>query len=84
MDTEVITSQVEAVTRAAKAVGGLAHLGRLLGVTKGAVMHWKSGSVLLPADRAVAIERETGISRKELRPDLWPVDAAVPQSEDAA
>lgn len=44
-------------------------LARALKVTPGAVWQWAAGKV--PAERAVEIERATGIARAELRPDLF-------------
>ncbi len=44
-------------------------LARSLGVTPGAVWQWAASRV--PAERAVEIERATGIPRAELRPDLF-------------
>lgn len=40
---------------------------RALEITPGAVSQWKQVS----AEHAVIIERECGIPRHELRPDLW-------------
>lgn len=62
--------------RCAEAVGGLAKLAALLGVRHQSFYSWKR----IPAERVLDIERVTGISRHELRPDLYPVAA----SEEAA
>ena len=42
--------------------------------TQGLISQWESGDVVIPAERAVEIERATGgeVSRSDLRPDLWP------------
>ena len=45
-----------------------------LGVSEPAVSHWSRSRV--PAERVIDIERVTGISRHDLRPDLYPVEAA--------
>lgn len=42
-------------------------LARALGVTPGAVSQWNQ----VPADRAIDVERLTGISRHQLRPDVF-------------
>jgi DNA-binding transcriptional regulator YdaS (Cro superfamily) len=42
-------------------------LARALGITHGAVSQWKK----VPADRAVQVEEITGVSRHELRPDVF-------------
>lgn len=43
-------------------------IARGLGITHGAVSQWKR----VPAERVLDVERLTGISREELRPDLYP------------
>lgn len=47
-------------------------LARKLGVTAGAVWQWSK----VPAERVLEVERVTGISRHELRPDIYPLEAA--------
>lgn len=48
--------------------GGPASLAKSLGgITPQAVSQWKK----VPADRALEVERLTGISRHELRPDVF-------------
>ncbi|MFG0353555.1 transcriptional regulator [Pseudomonas sp. zbq_5] len=58
-------------TRAAKAVGGQSKLARLLNIKPQAVQHWCSTGKI-PAERVLSVETATGISRHELRPDLYP------------
>jgi len=41
-----------------------------LGVDRKTVLRWEQGKVLIPAERVLEVERVTGISRYELRPDL--------------
>lgn len=66
----------EACERAKEAVGGPAALARLLGnVSSQAVSQWKR----IPAERILEVERITGISRHDLRPDIFgekPTEAA--------
>lgn len=45
------------------------HLAALAGVNKSSVTRWLQGR--LTAERAVEIERLTGIPRSELRPDIF-------------
>ena len=54
-----------------------ADLARTLGVDKATVTRW--GQKGIPAERVPDVERLTGISRHELRPDLWtgPDDSAA-------
>lgn len=47
-------------------------LARQLGISPSAVTMWKN----VPAERVLEIERITGISRHDLRPDLYPREAA--------
>ena len=62
------------IRRAAKAAGGQSALARLLKVTPQAVQKMcASGRV--PAERVLEIEKATGVSRHELRPDLYPTES---------
>jgi len=57
----------EALQAAIKAVGGVAaELARRIGVTPQALGQWDK----VPADRVLAVERATGVSRYILRPDI--------------
>jgi DNA-binding transcriptional regulator YdaS (Cro superfamily) len=47
--------------------GMLAKVAHGLGLTRASVVKWEK----VPAERVVEIERITGISREELRPDLY-------------
>lgn len=49
----------------------LADLAERLGVDKSTVQRWETGRVRIPADRIIDVERETGVSRVDLRPDLF-------------
>jgi DNA-binding transcriptional regulator YdaS (Cro superfamily) len=56
---------------------------RALGVDKATVSRWCRGSI--PAERVVAVERATGISRFDLRPDLAAIFVrSVSERESAA
>lgn len=57
-----------ALERAIDAAGGLTKLAESLGVTKQAVAQWDE----VPPLRVLAVERVSGVSRHELRPDLYP------------
>lgn len=60
-----------AIHRAVEAAGGQKALAAMVGVRYQAVQKWlRSGRV--PAERVLTIEAQTGISRHELRPDLYP------------
>jgi len=69
--------------RAIDAAGGIAQLARKIGLAQPSVSNWNR----VPAQRVIAVEAATGVSRKQLRPDLYsepavegdaldPVDAA--------
>jgi DNA-binding transcriptional regulator YdaS (Cro superfamily) len=61
-----------APTRAAVAAGGQSALARTLKVTPQAVQRWCAlGKV--PAERVLEIEAASGVSRHELRPDIYPI-----------
>ncbi len=53
-------------------------LGRLLGISHASVLRYADGSQKITGERAIAIEEATGgqVTRQELRPDLWPAEAA--------
>lgn len=51
--------------------GRQADLARKLGVTPQAVNQWVKGRRPVPVRLALAIERETGVSRHRLRPDVF-------------
>lgn len=57
--------------RAVDAIGSYAALARALNKTKAGVWQWKR----VPAERVLAVERVTGVSRHDLRPDLYPVES---------
>lgn len=59
--------------RAILAAGTGKALAELLGVTPMAVSYWKVRGV--PARQALPIEKATGVSRHELRPDLYPSES---------
>ncbi|MCS3467118.1 DNA-binding transcriptional regulator YdaS (Cro superfamily) [Pseudomonas sp. JUb42] len=62
------------VCKAAKVAGGQSALARHLNVTPQAVQKMcASGRV--PAERVLEIEKATGVSRHELRPDLYPTES---------
>jgi DNA-binding transcriptional regulator YdaS (Cro superfamily) len=63
---------MEALQEYLKAERGRAsNLAAGLGITPGALVHWKR----VPAERVCEVSRLTGISKKELRPDLFEVAA---------
>jgi DNA-binding transcriptional regulator YdaS (Cro superfamily) len=66
----------EGLRRAIRNAGGQAALARRLGVSQQLLSGWVTGAKRIRAERVLKIEKETGIPRHELRPDLYPLDAA--------
>jgi DNA-binding transcriptional regulator YdaS (Cro superfamily) len=66
----------EALKRACELAGGQKPLADRIGTTQSQVWYWLERSKKgVPAEFVLSIERETGVPRSELRPDLWPTDA---------
>jgi DNA-binding transcriptional regulator YdaS (Cro superfamily) len=57
--------------RAVEKAGGQAKFARLIGVTAQAVSQWDE----VPPLRVLEVERVSGVSRHELRPDLYPLES---------
>ena len=51
-------------------MGGMRALGRAIGTSHQNISGWRR----IPAERVLDIEKATGISRHELRPDIYPVE----------
>jgi TorA maturation chaperone TorD len=73
--------------RAIDAAGGVAQLARKIGIAQPSLSNWNK----VPAQRVIAVEAATGVSRKVLRPDLYsdldtkfPVPDRAVDSLDAA
>jgi DNA-binding transcriptional regulator YdaS (Cro superfamily) len=66
-----VTPQQAAIIHAVDKAGGQSALARVLRIRPQAVQKWCArGSV--PALRVLAVEAATGVSRKALRPDIYP------------
>ena len=82
MDTSQ-ASNSHPVDRAAAVLGSQVALAALLGVTKAAVGQWKLDGRQVPLEHCLAIEKATGVTRAELRPDdywaIWP-DLPAPEA----
>jgi DNA-binding transcriptional regulator YdaS (Cro superfamily) len=65
----------EALIRACKIAGGQKPLADRIGTTQGQVWYWlEKAKKGVAAEFVLTIERETGVSRSELRPDLYPLE----------
>jgi hypothetical protein len=60
----------EALARAIEQAGGARATARHFAISHQVVLRWR----IAPAKRALPLERLTGVSRHELRPDLYPRD----------
>lgn len=58
------------IDRAAGNVGGQRALAKAMGVSPQAVNKWKS--LRVPSERVLDFERVSGLSRHEIRPDIYP------------
>lgn len=58
------------IEKAVQVAGSQSALARTLGVTPQAVQQWVDAN-RIPAHRCLAIENATGISRYDLRPDVF-------------
>ena len=67
---------MSAISKAAAKVGGQAALAEKLGITPQAV-NKMCATGRVPAERVLKIEEATGVSRHELRPDLYPEESAA-------
>lgn len=64
-------ASLQALERAVELAGGQSALARAIGKSQSHIWHWLKVAKRVPAEAAVAIEKATGVSRKELRPDLY-------------
>lgn len=62
----------EALKAAVDRSGSQSEFGRLCGVSQTAVWKWLQSSKRLPAEHVLAVEAATGVSRHDLRPDIYP------------
>jgi TorA maturation chaperone TorD len=62
---------------AIRAAGGIGALARALGISQPAVSTWRK----VPAERVLAVEALTGVSRAVLRPDLYPMTSEMNETE---
>lgn len=64
--------------RAIEIAGGQSELARICGVSQPSVWGWlNKRDGIVPAEFAKKIEDATGVTRAELRPDLWAEQSAA-------
>lgn len=74
---EIDMSKTTPLERAVDKAGGQSAFARLHGVSQPTVWAWVRQGKPLPAEYVLATERELGISRHDLRPDLYPRESAA-------
>jgi len=75
MNEKPVASPLE---RAIIAAGSQSALARLLSVSQHAVWQWSRKCKPLPAKHVLKVEFATGVSRHDLRPDLYPLPTDIP------
>lgn len=67
-----MTTEQQALSRAVKKAGGTPYkLAQILPASKQTVYNWIKAGRVQSALGAIAVERATGVSRHELRPDIF-------------
>lgn len=70
LEFPIMNSKTQALKRAIEKSGGQAEFARRIGITAQAVSQWTE----VPPLRVLAVEAVSGVSRRALRPDLYPLD----------
>lgn len=68
---------IEPLRKAIAIAGGQTKLAAICNTSQGRVWNWLNRDRRVPAEFVLPIERATGVSRHELRPDLYPVEESV-------
>ena len=71
---EAVATPFAALQDAVDQAGSQSALARVCGVSQTAVWKWLQSSKRLPAEHCIAVERETGVSKHLLRPDIYPAE----------
>jgi DNA-binding transcriptional regulator YdaS (Cro superfamily) len=66
------THPAGALIAAVSMAGGQSAFARLVGVSQTSVWRWIEYRKVLPAEHVLCAEAATGVSRHDLRPDLYP------------
>tara|TARA_B100001105_G_scaffold138962_1_gene111298 strand:+ start:433 stop:678 length:246 start_codon:yes stop_codon:yes gene_type:complete len=74
-------SMLAALRRAVSCVGGQVAFARLIGRSQSAISKMLNDERPLPAEHVLAVEQATGISRHDLRPDIYPRPETAGQGE---
>lgn len=65
------------LSKAVSVAGGQLALAKKIGTSQPRVWNWLHRDDRIPAEFVLPIERATGVSRHELRPDLYPLEDSV-------
>lgn len=65
------------LARAVRAAGSQSAFGRMIGKRQSVIFTWLKRGAPLPAEYVRTVERETGIPRHELRPDIFSREPAI-------
>ncbi|MCB5423938.1 helix-turn-helix domain-containing protein [Altererythrobacter sp. CC-YST694] len=71
---------LEALELAVTRAGSQSALARICRVGQPAVWKWLQSSKRIPAQHVIAVEFATNVSRHQLRPDIYPLEPALPAS----
>jgi DNA-binding transcriptional regulator YdaS (Cro superfamily) len=75
---------LDALKRAIRVLGSQQALGELCGRAQATVNDWVNKIGRLPPEHVLAVEAKTGVSRHDLRPDIYPRDYAPAPSGGAS
>jgi len=65
---------LEALKEAVQLAGGQNAMARNLGVSQASIWRWINENLQSPAEHVLKIEELTGVSRHDLRPDIYPIE----------
>lgn len=68
---------MKAIEKAVERAGGQKALAVMIGTSQSHVWNWINRDCRVTAEFVLPIERATGISRHELRPDIYPVEDSI-------
>jgi TorA maturation chaperone TorD len=77
-ESPAVARSLAALELAIERAGGQSALARAIGKSQGHVWHWVKVAKRAPAEAVLAIETATGVSRSELRPDVYPTSNTAP------
>lgn len=72
-------TRFEALQAALAAIGTQQAFADLLGVSQPTIWRWLNQSKQVPAEFVLRVEKATGVSRHDLRPDIYPREEMIDQ-----